>query len=351
MAKTEKHNTRAEFNRIMGDLKNGALKPVYMLMGEEAYYVDLLADYLQEKLLSEAEKSFNLQVFYGKDAEARTVLDAVRGFPMMGKKMVVVLREAQMLKLKDVEAEALTEYLKKPLPSTILVWCHKGGSIDKRKAYYKQAAKVGEVFESSKVPDYHLAAWITDYMQLQKRSMDNSVPQILAESLGSDLSKIVNELDKLAIVMPEGSKITAADVERNIGISKDYNTFELNKAIVTGNVLKANRIIMHFERNPGDNPIVLTIGNLFTEFMRIFTLHLLKLQRGHYVPEGEAASALGIVPFFVKEYEAAARRFSLEKTMQVIALLREFDMRSKGWNNTSTSHGDLLRELTYKIMH
>ncbi|MDR1415951.1 MAG: DNA polymerase III subunit delta [Prevotellaceae bacterium] len=347
MAKPRFDEVKSSYERIMSDLKKKIYKPVYLLMGEEAYYIDLISNYIQENVLSEADKTFNQTVLYGRDISSKLVVEVARRYPMMGSYQVVVVREAQ--EIKDIEK--LEIYVSSPLKSTILVICYKTKTVDKRKAFYKQAAKVGEVFESASPYDDKIPDWIIDYLKSKQRTIDVAAAKILADYLGDNLSKIVNELDKLAVIVPPNSKITAEHIERNIGISKDYNPFELCNAINSGNVLKANRIIMHFERDPASNPMVPIITALFSNFNKIFLLHMLKAKYKTSIPSTEIQGVLGINPYFLKDYEAASRRFPPTKAAGVIALLREFDMRSKGWNNASTSYGDLLREMVYKMMH
>ncbi|MDR0414637.1 MAG: DNA polymerase III subunit delta [Prevotellaceae bacterium] len=349
MAKPRFDDVKSGYERIMSDLSKKIYKPVYLLMGEESYYIDLISNYIQENVLSEADKTFNQTVLYGRDINTKVVVEAARRYPMMGSYQVVVVREAQ--EIKD-SIEKLKIYVDSPLKSTILVICYKTKTVDRRTGFYKQIAKVGEVFESASPYDDKIPDWITDYLRSKQRSIDTGAAKILADHIGDNLSKIVNELDKLAVIVPQSSKITAEHIERNIGISKDYNPFELCKAINTGNVLKANRIIMHFERDPDSNPIPRIITVLFSNFSKIFLLHMLKVKyKNAPIPPTEVQGVLGITTYLLREYEAAARRFSSTKAAGVIALLREFDMRSKGWNNASTGYGDLMREMVYKIMH
>jgi DNA polymerase-3 subunit delta len=332
----------------MNDLRNKIYKPVYLLMGEEAYFIDKVSGYIEANVLNDAEKSFNQTVMYGNDVTVGQVIDASRRFPMMAALQVVVVKEAQSLaKIEDLE-----HYVKAPLKSTILVICYKNKSVDKRKALYKAVGKTGEVLETALLRDYEVTSWITEYLKEKECAIEPQAATVLAESLGTDLGKIVNELDKLMVLLPQGiKKITAEQIERNIGISKDYNTFELNGAITGMDVLKANRIIQHFEKNPKAYPLVVTLSALYGHFLKLFSLHMLKAKyRVQPIPDVEVR-ALGIHPYFLKEYEAAMRRYSATKVSEVISLIREFDMRSKGWNNASTSDGDLLRELVYKIMH
>jgi DNA polymerase-3 subunit delta len=335
----------------MAALKNKIYKPLYLLMGEEPYYIDLLAGYMTDSILPEAERSFNQTVVYGKDVSGKNIVDLARRYPMMSAQQVVVVKEAQNLKDKDLED--IEVYLRAPLASTILIVCYKGKSVDKRKAFYKQAQKVGDILETAQPYDSELSGWVKDFLKEKGCTIEPAAATILAEALGADLGKIVNELSKLMVLLPQGTRsITAADIEKNIGISKEYNNFELNAALSAGNVLKANRIVQHFEKNPKDNPMVLTISSLYSHFLKLFTYHMLRAKyKGAAIPDMEIRGTMRTEPYFVREYEAAARRYNPTKTSEIISLLREFDMRSKGWNNASTEDGDLLRELVYKIMH
>jgi DNA polymerase-3 subunit delta len=348
MAKIKFKDTAANYERILADLQHKKYRPVYLLMGEEAYYIDQISNYIAQNVLSEAERSFNQLILYGKDITVQQLTDTARRFPMMASRQVVIVREAQ--NLKDVEL--LEAYVKQPPATTLLVLCYKGKTVDKRTSFYKQAAKNGEVLETVKLYDNELIAWITGYLHKKNCVIDPKTSAILAEHLGADLNKITNELDKLFTLLPEGNKrITAEHIEKNIGISKDYNTFELNSALSKRDVLTANRIVQHFAHNPNEYPMVVTISTLFMEFSRILKLHFLKRKYGRQAAQGNIATALGIHPFFVRDYEQAIGNYSVGKTLQVISLLREYDMRSKGFNNGAATHGDLLRELVFKILH
>ncbi|MDR1406062.1 MAG: DNA polymerase III subunit delta [Prevotellaceae bacterium] len=348
MAKIKFRDTEANYERIVADLKNQKYRPVYLLMGEEAYYIDKISNYIARHVLDEAERSFNQLVLYGKDITVPQLIDTARRFPMMASRQVVIVREAQQLK----KIEQLEAYLKQPPATTLLVLCHKGKTVDKRTSFYKMIAKNGEVLETALLYDSELVAWITGYLKEKNCAIDPAASAILSACLGADLSKITNELDKLFTLLPEGNKrITAEHIEKNIGISKDYNTFELNSAVSRRDILTASRIVQHFAHSPGDYPMVVTVSTLFMEFSRILKLHFLKRRHGNAVPQGDAAQQLGIHPFFVRDYERAAANYPMGKALQVISLLREYDMRSKGFNNGAATHGDLLRELVFKIMH
>jgi len=331
------------YEEIISDLKNRIFKPVYFLAGEEPYYIDLITEYIQEKVLPEDEKAFNQIIFYGDDTNIAAVIDTARRFPMMSSHQVLIIKEAQSLKKID----DLVVYLEKPLLSTILVFSYKYKTIDKRTKLYKTLESHGVYFESARIRDYLIPAWIERYLMVKGIKTDPSASAMLTEYLGTDLHKIVNELDKLIITLPVGKPvITTSLIEKNIGISKDYNNFELQKAIGEKNILKANMIVHYFANNPKDNPITLSIASLFGFFSKLLTFHYLTDKSRNNV-----AAALKVNPFFVKEYENSATKYNVSKTVQIISLLRTYDMKSKGFGDPGTEPGDLLKELVFRILH
>ena len=331
------------YEEIISDLKNRIFKPVYFLAGEEPYYIDLITEYIQEKVLPESEKAFNQIILYGDDTNIAAIIDTARRFPMMASHQVLIIKEAQSLK----KLEDLIIYLEKPLLSTILVFSYKYNTIDKRTKLYKTLETHGVYFESPRVRDYLIPAWIERYLMVKGIKTDLSASAMLTEYLGTDLHKIVNELDKLIITLPAGKPfITTALIEKNIGISKDYNNFELQKAIGEKNILKANMIVHYFADNPKDNPITLTIASLFGFFSKLLTFHYLTDKSKNNV-----AAVLKVNPFFVREYENSASKYNVPKTMQIISLLRTYDMKSKGFGDPGTEPGDLLKELVFRILH
>jgi DNA polymerase-3 subunit delta len=335
----------AEYSRIIGDLKNKIYKGIYFLFGEEPYYIDLISDYISENILTEAEKSFNQVVMYGEETDVPTIINTARRFPMMANQQVVLVREAQYLK----DINLLVNYIEHPLTSTILVICYKYKKLDKRTELYKSLSKSPNVvlFMSEKLRDYKVPAWIDDYFAEHNIKADRNVSAILSEYLGADLAKIVNELDKLLITIPRGTKnITARDIEEKIGISKDFNNFELQVAIGKRDIARAGRIVNHFEHNQKDNPFVVTVATLFAFFRKLLIYHFLKDKSKNNV-----ASALGINPYFVSDYALAARNYDARNTARTISLLREFDLKSKGVGNVTSGDGELLKELVYKIMN
>ena len=329
---------------IIKDIKARKLKPIYLFHGEESYYIDLVSDYLEQHVLSDAEKGFNQTIFYGKDTEVMTVLNAAKRYPMMSDYQLVLVKEAQELKI-DKATEQFQAYCEKPLSSTILVLCHKYGKFDKRKKVYKILEKTGVVFESASIYENKVPAWIDDFVRDKGYHINPKASALLAEYLGNDLSKVANELEKLMLNVSKTQEIGTKEVQDNIGISKDYNVFELQNALARKDVFKANQIVNYFEANPKANPMVLVMGNLASYFTKILKYH-------YVVDKSQLARELGVSPYFVKDYDLAARNYNYGKTLEVISLLRAYDLKSKGVDSTgNTEHGELMRELIYKIIH
>jgi DNA polymerase-3 subunit delta len=329
------------FEGIMSDIKAAKYKPVYFLMGEEPFFIDEITGYLAEHVLTAEEKSFNQLVLYGRDTDMKTIVSSARRYPMMASRQVIIVREAQQLK----NLEGLESYLAAPMPSTVLVFAYKHKKLDKRTKLVKLIGEKTVFLESDKLREDKVPAWIISYLKQRDYLADQKTATLLVDFLGNDLGKIGNELDKLMLVMPSGSReVTAELIEKNIGISKDYNTFELTKALATGDLVKSGRISRYFATNPKNNPFVLTLASLFFYFSRILLYHGLTDKSRENV-----ARELGINPFFAGEYIQAASRFSLAKTRMVITWLREYDLKSKG--GSMASEGDLLRELIFKITH
>ena len=329
---------------ILKELRAKQYRPIYYLMGEESYYIDLIADYIIDNVLSETEKEFNLTVVYGADVDIATVINAAKRYPMMSEYQVVIVKEAQAIR----NMEELSFYLQKPLNSTILVICHKHGTLDKRKKLAAEVEKVGILFESKKIKDSQLPAFINSYMKRKGIDMEPKASAMLADFVGTDLSRLTGELEKLIITLPAGQKrVTPEQIEKNIGISKDYNNFELRSALVEKDILKANKIIKYFEENPKTNPVLMTLSLLFNFYSN--------LMLSYYSPEKTEqgiASWLGLKsPWAARDYLTAMRRYNGVKTMQIIGEIRYADAKSKGINNASMSDGDILRELVFKILH
>ncbi|WP_423128880.1 DNA polymerase III subunit delta [Gaoshiqia sp. Z1-71] len=330
------------YEDILANLRNKIYHPVYLLMGEESYFIDQISDYIANHVLTEAEKGFNQHILYGKDLEVDTIITYARRFPMMSNHQVVIIREAQNLK----KIEDLEPYVNNPLNSTILVINYKYKTIDKRKTFAKLIDKKGVLFESKKIYDNQLPAWINSYLSAQKYSIEPQASAMLAEYLGTDLSKVANELNKLIISLPENSRITPDHIEKNIGISKDFNIFELQNALADRNVLKTNQIINYFAANPNSNPFTRTVASLFFYFMKILTYHFLEDKSQNAV-----ASSLQISPYFVRNYVAAAKQYPIKKVVEIISILREYDLKSKGMGNVSSSAEELQKEMIYRILH
>lgn len=332
------------YEEIVRNLKNRVYSPVYFLMGEEDYYIDRISDYIMDTVLSEVEKEFNLTVLYGADTDMAGVINAAKRYPMMSEHQVIVVKEAQGLK----GMEDLVYYLQKPLLSTILVFCYKHGTLDRRKKITAEIEKTGVLFESKKLKDTQLPGFISSFLKRKKVEIEPKASEMIAEFVGTDLNRLAGELEKLIITLPPGAtRITPEQIERNIGISKDYNNFELRSALIEKDVLKANRIVKYFNDNPKNNPLQLTLAVLFNFFSN--------LMLAYYAPEKTEqgiAAQLGLrSPWQSREYMAAMRRYKGIKVMQIIEAIRTCDAKSKGIDNSSMSDGDLLKELVYVILH
>ena len=337
-------------NDIIKDLKSRRFKPLYLLHGEEPYFIDHVSDYMERHILSDAEKGFNQTVLYGKDTDIMAVLNAAKRYPMMADYQVIIVKEAQEMKWGKEDSDKkginpVLSYLENPLSSTVLVFCYKYGKFDKRKKAYKAIDKNGLVFESASLYDNKIPGWIEGYVADKKYRISAQAAAMLCEYLGNDLSKIANELDKLMLNIAAGQEIGLKDIQDNIGISKEYNVFELQSALVKRDVFKANQIVNYFEANPKANPVVLVLGNLNNFFSKVLLYHYVKDKTPQNV-----ARELGVNPYFIKDYEQAARNFDYYRSTQIIGWLREYDLKSKGVNSNA-SHGDLLKELVFKILH
>ncbi len=330
------------FEEIISNLKKKIYHPIYFLMGEETYFIDKISDYISDNVLTDAEKGFNQTILYGKDTEPHNIIANARRFPMMSNHQVIVVREAQNIK----KIEDLESYAKNPLNSTILVINYKYKTIDKRKTFAKLIDQKGVLYEAKKIYDNQLPAWIISYLKNQNYTIAPQAAAMLSEYLGADLSKVANELDKLIISLPAGTQITPDHIEKNIGISKEFNVYELQNALGERNLLKANRIVNYFGANPSSNPIPVIISGLFSYFSKILNYHFLEDKS-----QNNVASVLQVHPFFVKTYVAAAKNYNIKKLVEIISILREYDMKSKGWGNVSASPADLQREMIYRILH
>jgi DNA polymerase III subunit delta len=331
-----------EVKQIVTDIKNGIIKPIYFLMGEEPYYIDRISEFIEKNILSDEEKGFNQMVMYGRDASVEDIVSNAKRYPMMAERQVIIVKEAQDL---SRTIENLAAYAASPQPTTVLVVNYKYKKIDKRKALYKAISKIGLVYESNKLYENQVADWIRRILASKNYTISPKAAQMLVEFLGTDLSKINNELDKLQIILPKGSEITPEIIEENIGISKDYNNFELQKAIGERNILKAHKIVHYFAENPKDNPMVVTVTLLFNFFSQLLHFHGLNDKSPRSV-----AAALKVNPYFVNDYINAARNYPMKKVSGIVSILREFDVKSKGVGSNAVSQGDLLKEMLVRIV-
>ena len=329
--------------QIVSAIKNGQVKPIYFLMGEEPYYIDKIANYIEDHLMPEEEKGFNQMVMYGRDTSIEEIVSNSKRYPMMAERQVIIVKEAQDL---SRTIEKLESYVENPQPTTTLVVCYKYKKIDKRKKLYKSIAKSGVIFESKRLYENQVADWIQKTLKSSGYAISPKASQMLVEFLGTDLSKIDNELQKLQLIAPKGTNISPELIEENIGISKDFNNFELRKAIGMRDTVKAHRIINYFAQNTKDNPMVVTVSLLFGYFTQILQYHGLADKS-----KANVAKVLKVNPYFVADYVLAARNYPMRKVSQIVSYLRETDVKSKGVGATNMPAGDLLKELVVKIMN
>ncbi len=346
-------DTTQQFKALRAEIRTGDIKPFYLLFGKEHYYIDALCDEIMERALPPEERDFGQVVYYGADVTAAQVVSTARQFPMMVSRQVVVVKEAQMMsKLEDIAV-----YFEAMMPTTVLVICFKspndpaksgGKNVDKRTSFYKQACKAGVVFESNQIADYRMAKWIEEYFAERGLRITPDGAALLAEYAGIDVSKIVLEVDKLVKMMPEETKdVTASDIEKNVGVSRDYSAFELAKALSFKDAGKCYRIAKFFGDSEKRFPIQMTMAALSSHFIKVLRFHAL-VQAG--VPRQEVLSQLGINPYFASEYDTALRNYPFKKTMKVISLLREYDWRSKSNARGNATDGELLTELISRIL-
>ena len=329
---------------IIKELRNKQFRPIYYLMGEEPYYIDKISEYIATTILTEAEKEFNQTILYGSETDIATVITTAKRYPMTSEHQVIIVKEAQNLKNID----DLCYYLQKPLTSTILVLCHKNGVLDRRKKVTSLIEKCGILYESKKIKESQLPNFITNYLKKKGITIEPKAAEILSEFVGADLSRLTGELEKLIITLPQGQvRITPEQIEKNIGISKDYNNFELKSALIEKNIFKANQIIKYFEENPKSNPLQMTLSLLFNFFSN--------LMLAYYAPqktEQGIAMQLNLRNTWQsKEYLIAMQRYSGVKVMKIIEEIRYSDAKSKGVGNASQTNGEILKELVYKILH
>ncbi len=355
-----------EVTQILTDLKRKIFKPIYFLSGEEAYYIDMVSDYIEKNVLDESEQEFNQTILYGKEADMNTIISASKRFPMMSEYQVIIVKEAQNLKelgkgsgssddeddsnatakKSNGSVNALVTYLQQPQTSTILVFCYKYKTLDKRSTIYKSLQKNHVFLETKKLYDNKIPEWITELVQEHKFKISPKASYLLAESLGNDLSKIANEVEKLYINLKEGEEITLELVQDNIGISKEFNVFELQDALAKKNILKANQIINYFSANEKENPAVLTLSSLYGYFTKVLLYHFATDKSKFAV-----AQVLGVHPFFVDGYMIAAKNYNTVKLKSIFSYLKEYDLKTKGVDNNGVNNGELMKELMFKILH
>lgn len=333
---------------ILSDLKQNKYSPVYFLQGEEPYYIDLISDFIESNALSESEKGFNQVIMYGKDAEINKILTNARRYPMMADRQVVIVKEAQ--EIPDINKEdgqkLLESYLKNPLPSTILVFSHKYKTLDGRKSLAKTVKDKAILLTTKKLYDNAIPDWISNYVKSKGFGIDIKATQMLTDFIGNNLSSLTNEINKILINFKEKTTIDAAMVQKFVGISKEYNVFELQKALGKRDVVKANQIVQYFDANSKNNPIIPVIALLFSFYSKLLLVHHAKDKS-----ERGLASALGLNPYFIKEYILAARNYPIHKVIDNIHHIKRADLQSKGIDSPSMAEGQILKELIYKLMH
>lgn len=335
------------YDAILKDLKKGSFKPVYFLHGEESYFIDVISDWIEKNALPEEQKAFNQTILYGKDSDPQTLRDAARRLPMMAERQVIVLKEAQEMKgLQELES-----YVKNPVPSTLLVIAHKHKKLRMNTRLGKVIKSNSEqvvFFEAKALYENKIPAWITAHLQDKGLDIQPDAAALVAEYLGTDLSKVVNELDKLTLNLEGKTKITPKEVEQHIGISKDYNVFELQKALGQRDLVKSNRIVNYFASNPRKNPIQVVVASLFNYFSKLLMLHDLRS-----LSDKDLAGKIKVNPYFLREYRAAAQKFNRPQVEKIILLLSEYDLKGKGVNYDGGGKpgGELLKEMIWRILH
>ncbi len=331
------------YKEIIKQIKKKDYRPIYFLHGEEAFFLDKISDCIEDTVLTEAQRSFDQTIFYGKDSDYKAVVDTARRYPMLSTHQVVIVKEAQDMK----SLTELLAYVEKPTKTTILVLVHKHKKLDMRSKFAKAISQHAFVFEGAKIYDNQAADWVSGYLTEHGLNIRPEGASLIAEYLGTDLSKISNELDKLALNVPKGATVTTELIEKNIGISKDYNVFELQKALGARDVLKANRIVQNFASNPRKNPFVVVVSSLFSYFSKIYMLH--------FVAQGNEAAQMKALnlrnEYALRDYKVALKNYSYPQSERIIGYLKDYDLRSKGVNNVNVEEGELLKELVFKILH
>ena len=328
-------------DKIIADWKKGNFKPIYWLEGDEPFFIDQVVHYAEHKILPESEASFNLSIFYGKDADWSSVVNACMRYPMFAEKQVVILKEAQQMR----DIEKLESYIDNPLASTIFVVSFKEKKVDGRSKLAKTLKSKGEMLTTKKMYDSQLPEWVNQMVASHQLTISPKALHFLVDPIGNDLSRLQNEVEKLAVNLAGRKNITEDDIEKYIGVSKDFNVFELQDALGKRDLAKTIRIIHYFEANPKAAPIQMILPALYNYFSKVFMLYSLP-----NITEQFAAAALGVNPFFVKEYIATARRYDYEGIEKVLLLLHQYNLRSIGVHDAGTSDAGLLKELAVKMI-
>ncbi len=337
----------ASAKKILDKLKTGKFDPVYLLQGEETYYIDLIADFIEQHALNESEKSFNQVVVYGKDSSMASILTHAKRFPMMAERQVVIVREAQDIPdlNKETGAKLLLDYLIKPAPTTVLVLCHKNKTLDKRRELGKKAEQLAVSATFKKPYDNQLADFVTEHVSQKKYSIEDQAASVLAEYVGNDLNRLANEVDKVLISHEQKEKITVAEVMAKVGISREYNIFELQKALINKDWLQTAKIANYFEANPKKNPAIPVVAFLYSFFSKVLAAHSVSDRSSQGL-----TAALKINPYAAKDYLAALQRYPETKSLEIISLLRSADLKLKGVNTGSEGEGQILKELVFRMM-
>lgn len=338
----------ASVRKILADIRSRKYAPVYFLQGEESYYIDLISDYIEQNVLSDAEKGFNQVVLYGKDVTMAAILTHARRFPMMAERQVVIVKEAQDIQdlNKDIGSKLLLDYLGKQVPSTVLVFCHKHKSLDKRRELGKKIDKLALTLTTKKSYDNQLPEFVSEYVSEKKVTMDDRAILAICEFVGNDLHRLANEIDKLIISLPKGESISLEHVMSQVGVSKEYNIFELQRAMFKKDALLANKIVNYFEGNTRKNPIIPVVAYLYSLFSK-----LLAASQASDKSEKGLVSELKVSPYAVRDYTLALHHYSQQKLMENISFLREADLKLKGVNTGSTDEGQIFRELIWRLMN
>lgn len=338
----------ANVKKILTDLKSRKYEPVYFLQGEESFFIDVISDYVEKNVLSDAEKGFNQVIVYGKDCAMATILTHARRFPMMAERQVVIVKEAQDIQDlgKETGAKLLLDYITRPVPSTVLVFCHKNKSLDKRKELGKKIGQYVTTITTKKLYDNQLPEFVLEYAREKKLSIEDRAVSALCEYVGNDLHRLANEVDKLMITLGKGEGVTLEMVMNQVGVSKEYNIFELQKAIINRDALLANKIVNYFERNTRKNPMIPVVAYLFSFFSKL----LIATQTQDKSDKG-LVNALKISPYSVRDYSLALRQYPAQKVIGNISFIKEADLKLKGVNAGSDTEGQIFRELVYKLMN